>query len=40
MDDVDFDLARALRGDGRGTFNETEVRKALRSLKMADRMRL
>lgn len=37
---VDWDLARALRGDGKGNFNEAEVRRAVRGLKMADRMRL
>lgn len=36
----DADLAVALRGDGKGNFNETEVRKAVRSLKLHDRMRL
>ncbi|EJD41852.1 hypothetical protein AURDEDRAFT_115296 [Auricularia subglabra TFB-10046 SS5] len=36
----DIDLALALRGDGRGIFNESEVRKAVRSLKQPDRMRL
>lgn len=36
----DVDLAAALRGDGRGVFNEAEVRKAVRSLKQPDRMRL
>ena len=35
-----MDIARALRGDGRGVFNETEVRRAVRSLKLPDRMRL
>lgn len=36
----DYDLAAALRGDGRGKFVEAEVRKAVRSLKPVDRMRL
>ncbi|KAH7100036.1 hypothetical protein BKA62DRAFT_673090 [Auriculariales sp. MPI-PUGE-AT-0066] len=36
----DVDLAMAIRGDGRGNFNETEVKKAVRSLKQPDRMRL
>lgn len=36
----DVDLAAALRGDGKGNFNETEVRKAVRALKLQDRMRL
>ena len=36
----DVDLAMALRGDGRGNFNETEVKKAVRSLRQPDRMRL
>ncbi|KZV83567.1 hypothetical protein EXIGLDRAFT_777445 [Exidia glandulosa HHB12029] len=36
----DIDLAAALRGDGRGIFNENEVRKAVRALKQPDRMRL
>ena len=35
-----IDLATALRGDGRGTFNEIEVRKAVRTLKMEDRQKL
>jgi pyrimidine and pyridine-specific 5'-nucleotidase len=38
--DGDWDLARAMRGDGKGNFNDGEVRKAVRGLKMADRMRL
>ena len=33
-------LIGALRGDGKGEFNGTAVRKAVRSLKLADRMRL
>ena len=36
----DMDLISALRGDGKGEFNEIAVRKAVRSLKLADRMRL
>lgn len=36
----DVDLAAALRGDGKGNFNDGEVRKAVRSLKLVDRMRL
>jgi pyrimidine and pyridine-specific 5'-nucleotidase len=39
-DGADWDVARALRGDGRGNFNDADVRKAVRGLKMADRMRL
>jgi pyrimidine and pyridine-specific 5'-nucleotidase len=38
--DGDVDLAKALRGDGKGSFNETEVRKALRGLGREGRMRL
>lgn len=38
--DGTIDLAAALRGDGNGVFNETEVKKAIRSLKLRDRMRL
>lgn len=36
----EYDLAAALRGDGRGVFVESEVRKAVRSLKPRDRLRL
>ena len=36
----DVDLATALRGDRKGNFNESEVRKAVRALKLQDRMRL
>ncbi|GJJ12808.1 hypothetical protein Clacol_007053 [Clathrus columnatus] len=36
----DWDLARVLRGDGRGLFNDHEVRKAIRVLTIADRLRL
>lgn len=36
----DIDLAMALRGDSRGKFVEADVKKAVRSLKMPDRMRL
>lgn len=41
-DDVggELDLATALRGDGSGVFNETEVRRAVRTLNRDDRMRL
>ena len=39
-DSADWDVARALRGDGRGNFNDTDVRKAVRGLRMGDRMRL
>ena len=39
-DGGDVDLAKALRGDGKGSFNETEVRKALRGLGREGRMRL
>ncbi|KAF8532363.1 WD40-repeat-containing domain protein [Gautieria morchelliformis] len=39
-DSADWDVARALRGDGRGNFNDAEVRKAVRGLRMGDRMRL
>ncbi|KAH9476093.1 F-box/WD repeat-containing protein 7 [Psilocybe cubensis] len=34
------DLSKALRGDGKGQFNELEVRKALRGLGREERMRL
>lgn len=34
------DLAAALRGDGRGIFDEIEVRKAVKLLKIPDRVRL
>lgn len=36
----DVDLAAALRGDGYGNFNEVEVRKAVKALKMPDRVKL
>jgi pyrimidine and pyridine-specific 5'-nucleotidase len=39
-DTADWDVARALRGDGRGNFNDADVRKAVRGLRMGDRMRL
>ena len=39
-EDVTVDLAKALKGDGKGVFNETEVKKAVRALKLQDRMRL
>jgi pyrimidine and pyridine-specific 5'-nucleotidase len=34
------DLPGALKGDGSGGFNETEVKKAIRGLSREDRMRL
>ncbi|KAG8913829.1 hypothetical protein FRC01_004367 [Tulasnella sp. 417] len=34
-----FDIA-ALRGDGRGSFDEAEVKRVVRSLRLSDRMRL
>lgn len=39
-DGEDVDLMRALRGDGKGEFNENEVRKAMRGLTRDERMRL
>ncbi|KAF9540693.1 hypothetical protein CPC08DRAFT_824448 [Agrocybe pediades] len=39
-DDEPGDLAKALRGDGKGQFSEKEVRKALRGLGREERMRL
>ena len=39
-DDGPGDLLSALKGDGSGGFNETEVRKAIRGLSREDRMRL
>jgi len=36
----EVDLATALRGDGGGGFNETEIRRAVRGLSRDDRMRL
>ncbi|KAF9002532.1 hypothetical protein BDQ17DRAFT_1357030 [Cyathus striatus] len=39
-EDGEVDLAKALKGDGKGGFNEIEVRKALRGLTTEDRMRL
>ncbi|KAJ3575409.1 hypothetical protein NP233_g1113 [Leucocoprinus birnbaumii] len=36
----DADLAKAIRGDGKGSFSEKEIRKALRGLGREDRMRL
>ncbi|KAF8885378.1 hypothetical protein CPB84DRAFT_1816828 [Gymnopilus junonius] len=39
-DSEDADLIKALKGDGKGTFNELEVRKALRGLGREERMRL
>jgi len=40
QDDGDIDLMRALRGDGKGGFSESEVRKAMRCLNRDERMRL
>lgn len=34
-----FDIG-VLRGDGRGSFDELEVRRLVRGLRMSDRMRL
>ena len=39
-DDEDVDLMRALKGDGKGGFSESEVRKAMRGLTREERMRL
>ncbi|KAF9044249.1 WD40-repeat-containing domain protein [Panaeolus papilionaceus] len=39
-DDETMDLARVLKGNGKGQFNEIEVRKALRGLGREQRMRL
>jgi pyrimidine and pyridine-specific 5'-nucleotidase len=36
----EFDLAKTLKGDGKGGFSEVEVRKAIRGLSRDDRMRL
>lgn len=36
----EVDLATVLKGDGSGTFNEIEVRRAVRTLGRDDRMRL
>jgi pyrimidine and pyridine-specific 5'-nucleotidase len=36
----EVDLATALKGSGNGTFNEIEVRRAVRTLTRDDRMRL
>jgi pyrimidine and pyridine-specific 5'-nucleotidase len=38
--DDDVDLMRALKGDGKGGFSESEVRRAMRSLDRDERMRL
>lgn len=38
--DDDIDLATALRGDGKGGFDEVAVRKAVKALKIPDRVRL
>ncbi|KAG8924803.1 hypothetical protein FRC02_010191, partial [Tulasnella sp. 418] len=35
-----FDIISSFRGDGQGSFDEAEVRKVVRSLRMSDRMRL
>lgn len=34
------DLAKALKGDGKGGFNEVEVRRGVRALGRTERMRL
>ncbi|TFK44441.1 hypothetical protein BDQ12DRAFT_593867 [Crucibulum laeve] len=39
-DEETMDLAKTLRGDGKGKFNEKEIRKALRGLGREERMRL
>jgi pyrimidine and pyridine-specific 5'-nucleotidase len=39
-DDGDVDLAKVLRGDGKGVFSENEVRKVLRGLGRNEQMRL
>jgi pyrimidine and pyridine-specific 5'-nucleotidase len=39
-EDGDVDLFRALKGDGKGVFNEIEVRKSIRGLGRDERMRL
>lgn len=39
-DDGDVDLVIALRGDGKGGFSESEVRRAMRGLNRDARMRL
>ncbi|PVF92570.1 hypothetical protein CPB86DRAFT_717233 [Serendipita vermifera] len=39
-EDLSANLASVLGGDGKGGFKETEVRRVIRSLGMADRMRL
>ena len=36
----EVDLATALKGNGNGSFNEIEVRRAVRTLSRDDRMRL
>ena len=38
--DDDVDLASALKGDGKGGFDEMAVRKAVKRLKMPERVRL
>ena len=40
LEDDAVDLAKALRGDGKGNFSETDVKKAVRGLKLPDRLRL
>ncbi|KAH7345326.1 hypothetical protein B0J17DRAFT_639418 [Rhizoctonia solani] len=35
-----IDLSALLRGDGKGGFNETEIRKAVRAMRASDRLRL
>ena len=35
-----YDIISALRGDGKGSFDERAVRQVVRSLQIADRMRL
>jgi pyrimidine and pyridine-specific 5'-nucleotidase len=39
-DDAEVGLAGALRGDGRGGFDEKEVKRAVRGLKREARMKL
>lgn len=40
VEELPFDLASILRGDGKGGFNESDVRRAIRSLQIPERMRL
>lgn len=35
-----MDLSAVLRGDGQGSFNETEIRKVVRHMRASDRLRL